>query len=221
MWHYRSGCSFSKVRNFVLSWKEQWGLCCLFSPCWISWVLQCEGRAGNQLWKWNFSCKEPSRGTGILHNRQWGCSWVWPGVMESKSSLNSPMEPLGCEKNVRATQSSLGLPALPVSSVLTHFCLKEIPSNALQTFCLYWEWFLQLYVWGLLSLRLCSVAAAAAWGMQFLCSPPHPHRGPVSFGPSPFPSQTYKNFCRILSDLMIPVKWSQCWETLSQMLPKR
>lgn len=51
---------------------------------------------------------------------QRGCSWVCPGVMGSKSSLNPPMEPLDCEKNVTATQSNLGLPTLPVSSASTH-----------------------------------------------------------------------------------------------------
>lgn len=54
---------------------------------------------------------------------QRGCSWVWPGVLGSKSSLNSPVEPLDCEESVTATQSNLGLPTLPVSSGSSHLLL--------------------------------------------------------------------------------------------------
>lgn len=116
----------------VLSWKEQWGLCCLFC---VSWVLQYEGRAGNQLWKWNFSCKEPNRSTGILHHFQWQFSVterLQLGVSRSDGieilfkrnpwshwSVTKMLQPLSPVWDCQ--------PCLSPQPVLTHFCLKEIP----------------------------------------------------------------------------------------------
>lgn len=101
-----------------------WGLCCLFSPCCIKWVLQSEGRAGSQFWNWNFSCKETNRSTDILHYRQFSVTerlqLVWPGVMGSKSSLKSPVEPLDCGKKSYSHSSNLGLLTLPISSASIH-----------------------------------------------------------------------------------------------------
>lgn len=123
MWHDKRGCSSSKVRNPCPQLQGQRGLCCLFSP-----AVSAESCSMRGELETNFESE-----TLVVRSRtealtfyttdsflsQRG-SWVWPGVMGSKSCLNSPMEPLDCKKNVTATQSNLGLPTLPVSSASVH-----------------------------------------------------------------------------------------------------
>lgn len=78
------------------------------------------------------------------------------------------------------------------------------------------RWFIQLYVWGLLSLRLCSVAAAGIRDPVPVQSLPPSQRPCLIWGKF-FSQSKLWNFYRILSGLMIPVKWSQCWEIFTDV----
>lgn len=186
-----------KWRTHILSWKEQWGLCFLFS------LFSVRGELGTNLESETLVVRNQTE-TQVFYTRdiflsQRGCSWVWPGVMESKSSLNSPMEPLDSEKKCYSHSVQLGFAssACLLSQYSPTSALRKYPKMHSRPSVCTERWFIQLCGWGLLSLRLCSVAAAGIWGVQFLCSPSHPT------GSCP--------------GLMIPVKWSPCWDSFTDV----
>lgn len=128
MWRYKSCYSSSKLSNPCPQLEGAVGSLLSLQPLLYQLSLVVGGKSWKPIWKCNFSCKEPNRSTGILHNifLSWkGCSWVWPGVMGSKSSLNSPVELLDC-RSLLQPLSQLGIVCLLSQYSLTS-ALRKYP----------------------------------------------------------------------------------------------
>lgn len=131
MWHYKCGCSSSKVWN-PCPQLEQWGLCSSSAPAVSAESCSRRGELETNFESETLVVKTQTEAQAFYTTdsflSQRGCSWMWPGVMGSKSSLNSPVEPLDCEKMLQPLSPTWVCQlCLSPSPVFTHFCLKEIP----------------------------------------------------------------------------------------------
>lgn len=193
-----------------LSWKEQWGLC---------WVFQFEGRAANQLWKQNFSCEEPNRSTGILHNSFLslrGCSWEWPGVMGSKSSLNSTHGATDLWKKCYSHSVQLGFACL-LSQYSPTSALRKSPKMHSRPSVCTERWFIQLVWLGSAFTEALQCGCSRNWGHPVPVQSFPPSQSPCFIWGKFFSQSNLQNFYRILLGSRVPVKCTQCWQTFTDV----